>query len=274
MAERFLYHAYAVGFSGQLTKPSSQLIPSQAASALPPAGGYSSARQESFRLLELLSHGGSTSEVRGSLNTKTQENETSATATIQDLNVGNVVLLDSCTAHLSAAHPADGGQPRITPQGSFFQNLRVAGRTIELESRVDLYTTLDTFAKLSEHYEKDKPYHDRFLEEAFVGNEGALHEKQRKFFSWRNIKKTDKLPASKGGITVVPLFKVLNPSAPGFHVSGNTITVENFGTIVLGELVISTYERRLTMLHVDLGSGVSACSVGGNGGTTDPPTGN
>ncbi|HEY7392291.1 MAG TPA: choice-of-anchor P family protein [Bryobacteraceae bacterium] len=271
MAERFLYNAHAIGFSGQLTKPANQLIPSQAASALPPAGGYSSARQDSFRYLEVLSHGGSTSEVKGSLNPKTQENETSATATIQDLNVGNVVLLDSCTAQLSSAHPVDGSQPRITPQGSFFQNLRVAGKTIELESRVDIYTTLDTLDKLSEHYKNDKPFRDRFLKEAFVGNEGALHEKQRKYFSWRNIKKTDKLPASTGGIVIVPLFQVLNPSAPGFQVNGNTITVENFGTIVLGELLISAYERRLTMLHVDLGSGASACSVGANGGQADPP---
>jgi hypothetical protein len=76
---------------------------------------------------------------------------------------------------------------------------------------------------------------------------------------------------SKAGTTIVPLFIVLNPSAAGFQVSGNTITVENFGTIVLGELVISDYERRLTMLHADLGSGASACIVGGNGGPTDPP---
>jgi hypothetical protein len=274
MSERFLYHAYAVGFSGQLTKPANHLIRSQAASALPPAGGYSSARQKSYRYLEVLSHGGSTSEVKGSINSKTQENETTATATIQDLKVGNFLLLDSCTAQLSSAHPADGTQPRITPQGSFFQKLRVAGRKIELESRVDIYTTLDTLEKLSVHYEKDKPFRDRFLDEAFVGNESALHEKQRKFFSWRNIKNRDKLPLNKGGVTIVPLFKVLNPSAPGFQVNGNTITVENFGTVVLGELVIGGYERRLTMLHVDLGSGASACSVGSNGAPTDPPSGN
>jgi hypothetical protein len=270
MAERFLYHANAVGFSGQLTRPANKLIPSQAASALPPAGGYSSSSQKSYRYREVLSHGGSTSEVKGSLNPKTQEYETSATATIQKLNVGNVVLLSSCTAKLSSAHPADGSQPRITAQGSFFRNLRIAGTKIALESSVDLYTTLDTLDKLSEHYKNDKPFRDRFLEEAFVGKESALHEKQRKFFSWRNIKNREKLPLTKGGVTIVPLFKVLNPSAPGFHVSGNTVTVENFGTIVLGELIISGYERRLTMLHVDLGSGASACSVSSNGGTTDP----
>jgi hypothetical protein len=272
MATRFLYHAYAVGFSGQLTRPADHLIPSQAASALPPAGGYSSARQESYRLLEILSHGGTTSEVKGSLNPKTQENETSATASIQDLKIGNVVLLDSCTAHLSSAHPTDGGQPRITPQGSFFQNLRIAGRTIELESRVDDYTKFNTFESLRQQYEKDEGFRNRFLQEAFVGNESTLHEKQRKFFSWRNIdrNKTAELPVTKSGATIVPLFVVRNPSAPGFQVSGNTILVENFGTIVLGELVISRYERRLTMLHVDLGSGASSGDVGCNGGQADP----
>jgi len=231
-------------------------------------GGYGSARQEPYRLLEYISHGGSTSEVKGSRNPRTGQNETSATATIRDLNIDNVVLLDSCTAQLSSAHPGD--EPRISPQGSFFQNLRVAGRTIELESRVDLYSTLDTLKKLSDHYKNDAPFRRQFLEEAFVGNEGALHEKQRKFFSWRNITNKDTLPSNKAGATIVPLFKVLNPSAPGFHVSGNTITVENFGTVVLGELVIGGHERRLTMLHVDLGSGLSACAVGSNGGTTDP----
>jgi hypothetical protein len=38
--------------------------------------------------------------------------------------------------------------------------------------------------------------------------------------------------------------------------------------------VISAYERRVTMLHVDMGSpmdgSIDAASVDGNGGTTDP----
>src|SRR5262252_2016568 len=98
MASRFLFHAYAVGVSGRFTRPVDQLIQSQAASALPPTGGYSSAREQPYQLFEIFSHGGATSEATGSRNPATQNNETSVTATVQDVNIENVVLLESCTA--------------------------------------------------------------------------------------------------------------------------------------------------------------------------------
>ena len=276
MAIRFLYRAYGIGISGKITRPVDKPIESQANSALPPAGGYSSARQDRYQLLEILSHGGTVSEATGSDNPTTGDHETSVTATVQNLNIGNVLLADSFTAHLTSRHPASGGPPKIIPQGSFFDNLQIAGRKIELESRVDEYGKLDTLEQLRQHYKADAGFRDRFLKEAYVGNESALHHKQHKYFPWRNVKNTAELPVSNATeVTIVPLFIVLNRSAPGFQVNGNTITVENFGTIVLGELVIGGYERRLTMLHVDLGSPtegtVSCCSVVGNGTTTDPP---
>jgi len=50
--------------------------------------------------------------------------------------------------------------------------------------------------------------------------------------------------------------------------------VDNFGTVVLGELIIGAYQRRLTMLHAELGSPtggkMSSAIVDGNGGSTDP----
>jgi hypothetical protein len=276
MISRFQYRAYAIGVSGQITRPINHLIQSQAVSGLSPAGGYSSAKQEAYRLLEILSHGGSTSEVTGNHNAKTGNYETSVTATMQGLNIGNVLLLESCTAYLSLIHPADGGQPRIAPRGSFFRNLRIAGQEIELESRVEDYsTTLDTFDGLRKRYKDDAEFRERFLKEAHVGKENELHEKQHKYFPWRNITDTAELPVSKGTEkTAVPLFIVKNKSAPGFHVSGNVITVENFGSVIIGELVISGYERRLTMLQANLGSptdgNLSCAVVEGNGGGGDP----
>ncbi len=276
MISRFQYHGYAIGISGQITRPINQLVSSQAVSALAPVGGYSSAKQEGYRLLEILSHGGVTSEVTGNHNATTGNYETSVTATMHGLNIGNVLLLESGTAYLSLIHPPDGGQPRIAPRGSFFRNLRIAGQEIELESRVDDYSnTLDTMDGLRKRYKEDAEFRERFLKEAHVGKENELHEKQRKYFPWRNITDKAELPVSKAQEkTVVPLFIVKNPSAPGFHVSGNVITVENFGTVVIGELVIGGFGRRLTMLHADLGSptdGDLSCIVAeGNGGGGDP----
>jgi hypothetical protein len=286
---RFLFHANAIGVTGQIHRPVSHLIPS-VASALPPGGGYNNAKQDPGEFLEIYSHGGATTATTGNQK-QNGDAVTTAIATVHGLNIRNVVLLDSVTASLSSLHPADGSQARFNTQGSFFQNLRIAGHEIELESRIDLYGKLATLADLCEaykentyskgegHFKKEFVFQNQFLEDAFapghVGKEKALHEKQHKYFPYRDLKKTEDLPCSRStGVTIVPLFIVKNPSEPGFHVSGNVITVENFGTVVLGELIISAYERRLTMLHAELGSPVggmvSACSLDGNGGGVDP----
>jgi hypothetical protein len=270
---RFLFHASAIGITGQITRPVDRPIPSQA-SALPPAGGYASARQDPDKVLEIYSHEGASTEVTGNDN-QAGDHETTATATVQALNIGNVVLLDSCTAYLSSIHPADGSQARFNTQGSFFKNLRIAGREIQLESRVDLHGTFATLDQFRKQYKESADFRKQFLQDAFSGNEGALHEKQRKYFPWRKWTNTNDLPVSKSlGVTIVPLFIVKNPSEPGFHVSRNVITVDNFGTIVLGELIIGAYQRRLTMLHAELGSPtegrMSAAAVDGNGGGVDP----
>jgi hypothetical protein len=277
MASRFLYNAYAVGFSGHITRPQNEVISSQAVSALAPAGGYSSACQPPYKLLGIVSHEGTTSETVGTIDPLTLSHDTSVIATVRGLNIRNVVLLESCTASLNSVHPVDGAPPRISVQGSVFHNLWVAGRKIELESRVDLYTELDTLDKLRQRYEdeKDPAFRERFLEEAHAGKEHTLPEKLRKFFPWRKLTEPRELPVSKGtGTVIVPLFIVLNPSAPGFIVRGNVIYVENFGSITLGELIITSYERRVTMLQVEMGSstGGNMCAAigAGNGGTTDP----
>jgi hypothetical protein len=274
MASRFMYHAYAIGLAGQFRRPIHDVIPSQAVSALAPGGGYSHARHEPHHFHEIFSHQGVASKASGTLNPHTGNHETSVTASVRGLNIDHVLHLDLCTAHLRSVHPPKG-QPHITPHGSFFENLRIAGRRITLESRVDDYHRLDTLEKLSEHYKTDPQFQARYLKDAFVGNEKSLHEKQHPFFPWRNATNTADLPVTGAHkLAIVPLFVVTNPSGPGFHVSGNVITVDDFGTIVLGEMVISGHERRITMLRVELGSptdGSMCVGIGNSNGTdTDP----
>jgi len=166
-----------------------------------------------------------------------------------------------------------GNQASVKLEGSF-QNLRIAGRTIQLESRADIYNRFGTLGALSDQFKSAPGFRAQFLRDGFVGNEGALLEKERKYFPWRQLQNPMELPVSRTGKTVVPLFAVLNPSEPGFHVSGNVITVEDFGTIVLGELTIGPHERRLTMLHAELGSPAEgfliAADGDGNGTNNDP----
>ena len=270
MVSRFVYRAHAIGLSGHITKPIVRPIPSRAVSALSPGGGHSTASHPGDEIEGIFSHRGATSEARGAQNGN--QCETLVTATVKELRIEDKLSLDSCWMQLESVH-SEGKQASIKPAGSF-ENLQIAGRTIRLESRADIYNSLDTLEALSEQYKNDPEFRTQFLREAFVGNESALLEKERKYFPWRQLQNPMELPVSRTGKTVVPLFAVLNPSEPGFHVSGNVITVEDFGTIVLGELTIGPHERRLTMLHAELGSPAEgfliAADGDGNGTNNDP----
>ncbi len=271
---RYLFHAHAVALSGRITRPFEELIDVQAPSALPPNGGLSSGRKRSYRLRGILSHQGAHSKTTGSFNREAKKHETLATATVQGFNLCDTVLADDITARITSIHEVEG-EHRITPQGSAFLNLRVAGRVIELEDNVDLYHELDTLEKVRENYRNNtNDFRTKFDAQGFVGRRADLPENRWRYFPWCHRPSTGDLPGYDRGVTIVPLFIVKNPSAPGFEVHGNVIRVENFGRIHLGELVISGARRRLTMLHVDLGSptegDITASSVDGNGGTTDP----
>ena len=272
---RYLFHAHAVGLSGRITRPFEELIDVQAASALPPTGGLSSGHQQNYRLRGILSHQGASSKATGSFNAETNANETLATATVQGLNLCDTILAEDITARITSVHLRNG-EHRITPHGSGFTNLRIAGRDIQLIDNVDLYHKLDTLEKVREYYKNNtEDFKTNFDRHAFVGQEADLPEKKRRYFPWCGKERTNVLPEHSSGFTIVPLFVVTNPSAPGFEVHGNVIHVENFGRIHLGELIISGSRRRLTMLHVDLGSptegAVDAASVDGNGTQNDPP---
>lgn len=271
---RFLYHAEATGISGRITQPFDKTIEVQAPSALPPAGGFSSNCARNFELCGLVSYRELRTVVSGTFVERTESHETAASATIEGLNINDVVRAEIITARITSVHSAtQDRQPNITPIGSHFEGLRIAGRTIELQSNVSRYAELDTLQALRERYDKDNTFRDTLNEELQRGKEDKLEERKRIFFPWRRCKKND-FPEYHG-VTIVPLFTVKNKSEPGFTVVGNVIHVANFGHIHLGELVISAYERRLTMIDVYLGSPfegrISGGGVGGNGGQTEPP---
>ncbi|HXF25963.1 MAG TPA: hypothetical protein VN610_01750 [Bryobacteraceae bacterium] len=275
MGGRFLYHAQAVGLSGRIVRPFDALVKAQAASALSSSGGYSSARRREYHLKQVFSHQATYTEATGSFNAKGDSHDTSATATIEEFNVGGVVKVELGVARISSSHAVSGDrEPSISPQGTFLRHLTIAGNKIELESLVDDFHELDTLSKVRDRYKQDKAFREKFDSAAFVGRQSAIEdEKKHKYFPWRSRKPSDQLPEYRG-LTIVPLFIIKNPSSPGFNVHGNTVHVDNFGRIQLGEMVIGSHERRVTLIHVDLGSPTeghfTACGVVGNGGATDP----
>lgn len=127
----FLYHALASGVSGQITLPFQHVIQVQAPSALPFTGGYSSSRTEGFRYEHILSFSSAHTVTTGSECGKFFH--TLGTATIEGLNILDVVTADRVVARLASKYPKDNGDRSFTFAGSHFDNLRIAGCPVEVK---------------------------------------------------------------------------------------------------------------------------------------------
>jgi len=126
----FLYHALATGVSGHITLPFQHSIAVQAPSALPFIGGLSSSRVEGYRLEQILSFASAESSTVGSENREFFN--TLATATVERLNIQNVLTADRVVARLASKYAKETGERSTTFAGSHFENLRIAGCPIEV----------------------------------------------------------------------------------------------------------------------------------------------
>jgi hypothetical protein len=266
---RFHYHAHAIALAGEVTHPFHEIIDVQAPATIPSMGGISSSHAERYRLPGIVMHHGARSRASGKHNPEAKTHEAMAHVGVEGLNIEDVLTVDFVTAHLTAIYHADHGddqEPEITPRGSMFHRLRIAGRDIILEPNVDLYHELNTMAKVKKAYsDNTNGFKDALDRDAFIGQEPVLPKSHYRFFPWRTCKPAGDLP-QRHGHTVVPLFVVKNADEPGvFEVRGNVVYVPNFGRIHLGEMVITPYERRVTMIYADLGSPADADLAAGSG---------
>ena len=73
--------------------------------------------------------------------------------------------------------------------------------------------------------------------------------------------------------TIVKSIRWAGAPYPGATIDHHSVIVPDFGTIYFGEILISSFSRRLTMLRVDLGSpvgGFVACGEVENNGIWSP----
>jgi len=276
---RFHYHAHAIALAGEVTHPFQEIIDVQAAATIPPMGGISSSHRKRYRLPSIVMHHGARSKATGKHNPEARIHEAMAYAAVEGLNIEHVVTADFITAHITATFHTDRGPDQeleVTPRGSMFHRLRIAGHDINLVPNVDQYHELDTLAKVKQAYSGNKKgFRDAFDRDCCVGQVDALPATHHRFFPWSKRKPNGELPTYNGH-TIVPLFTVQNEDVPGvFTVKGNVIDVANFGRIHLGEMVITPNERRVMMIHADMGSpedaDLSVCCVCGGSGPLDPP---
>lgn len=130
MEKTFLYHALATGVSGKVTLPFHELIEVQGASALPFTGGHSSSRVHGFNYRDIFSFASASTLTTGSESSDSYN--TLATATVEGLNILNVLTADRVVTRIASKYVKGTGEQSATFVGSGFENLRIVGNRVEI----------------------------------------------------------------------------------------------------------------------------------------------
>jgi hypothetical protein len=239
----FHFQASAVGVAGKLRDPYHELIPAHATAALPDIGGVAYAHVSHFRQ-RFVSFRDARSEIIGSEKSNGELHSTLIQATVEGLNIMDMVTADRIVARLVSKHGR--GEPSITPVGSYFENLRIAGERVRVNLATDTFDRLGTFTSLA----------------------NAAAEKEEDVCALLDVLDGKPFGGDKRIVsgTLAPRVSLRRC---GVTTERNVVTVPGFGTVRLAQIHISEYWRRVTMVVVEMGSPpdgqVSAAGVQGDG---------
>jgi hypothetical protein len=292
----FAFNASAVAFGARFEQPDNSIIPSQASVALAPTGGEGYETVRNFNYKGVITFDEASVYVSGS--THGTVRNTLASVTIKNLNVLNLLHVDLLSSRITSRHEAGKDEGEITFHGSSADNLRIGGKEVKVNFNHDFYSRFSTHEKLltalSKPGEDDVPGMAQLLSHDMEKCGCKIEESRRKTlaqlladrFCWDPSEKAPKDPNvihsslvdSIDDINVVndADFKNRADLRAQFPVrrNGYVVTVSEFGSIKIGEVIIKRGERRLNLLRFDLGCpfvGNATCgSVTTNGLETVP----
>lgn len=252
----FLYNAEGTAIGGVFRRPFVDVMESQAATSLAVTGGVGSVRKTNFNYRDVVSFTEASTEVMGSRDTDGGTYNSLVSTTIIGLNIADMVTADRIVARISTTNSAADSETRVSPAGSEFVGLRVAGQPINPELDLPLFSELDTSAKFKDRYKRDKDFKEDMRARFLWGKlEDNAPEFLKARYKWQSD--PDALPESKG-IMPCSLVKTLGNVSGGLKVYGNVIVVPDFGTIYFAEYHVKESARRLTMMRLQLGSPMEA----------------
>jgi len=233
----FHYHGCGHALSGRFTRPFDELIDVQAASSLPVTGGHGNSRVENFRFREFVSFKKGYTHVSGAHQADDNSNNTLVTATVEGLNIMDILTADRVVARLYSKHPAGEPEGFVTMVGSKFENLKIAGYDVNVDLDCALFENIRTFKEAQKAFENNASFRKIALDPFHNGSELQAQ--------------------GPNGAFVCSLIKEMDTTCPCVKRVGHCFYVQGFGKIFLGELMIVHAQRTLTMIRLELGSAVS-----------------
>jgi len=249
--ERFHdYHAEAHVLSGDLQRPVEQKIERHSPVVLKDRrGGHLTRFADKVNIEGLISFASGHTRVSGSRSLKHKGWLTLSTATVQGLNVFEIITADRLVSQVSTDHPyKEGHEPQVSFLGTQFQNLQVSGFRAEL--------TLN-FGICGERPADDRPYFrsPKFLDsvktqtETFAKASGlpselkAGYDEKLKYIETL-IKACDKPDNGlHKPVTCSLVEKIGSIPIAGVQSFGNVLLIPEFGSVTLGEIEVSEVLR-------------------------------
>ena len=197
---------------------------------------------------------------------------TVATSVIEGFNVLEVFSADRIVSQISSAHPIDGAVPEVSFIGTRFENLRIAGQKVELDTNFDI---LGPRPAPDASYFDNQNVMDRMeLQYKSLSTDPELPDWAQE----RYPRDKEQWRATDNPNVDIARCSLVN-HVNGWQTSfGHVIQVPHFGKFFLGELQVKrekatkprdydTYSINLTMVRMELGSGTSGQGSGGTTGT-------
>lgn len=195
-----------------------------------------------------------------------QEDLTSTTTAAADLagltvgnNQGPFFKAARVRAALISRSPDGSGEPRIVPaRETSISGVSINGHGLAVTLNLRLFQVADTYSKLLTAAEDAKLVRTARRNLAMsVSLEG------------QPVPSRPRLVSAAGTIytTIVREIRWTGRPFPGARIEEHTVVVPDFGRIFFGELLISSSERRLTMVRFELGSPLRGFVGGGDVGS-------
>jgi hypothetical protein len=168
-----------------------------------------------------------------------------AESSIEGLAIGKRLFLERAGAHLKTVYRSGDGQPTITPLKAEIKGLVIDGVrfTVSLSTKaIASFGTCDQFRRACQHGE---PFHETH------GN---------RFLSFRDGRRDGQTVKDCSVYSLVDRITWKGQLPEGAEVSedSHVIVWPDFGKVILGEMLISDFSRRLTMVRLELGSPIEA----------------
>jgi hypothetical protein len=293
---QYIYSSSAYALAGEFYRPVRKSVPVQGGTVLGTSGGYYSQRLGKYFLDDLVSFESAQVEVGGSYDACHDFQTTYFTSVIEGLNIANMVTADRVVARTMVYSPAKNydGEHTFDITGSYFDNLRIAGKKIDVSLNTGAFHAVNSYSELVKKCENREADELLFLNSFRDSSENELKRLEEQCHPLRGLsqwvsdwkKDENRSPREhylcsaanhlnlEQQVTKNSELKNSELNNPELQSFGGVIFIHKFGVVRLAEVLVSQRTRRLTMLTVQMGSvgsGTVTCATGSTGGGNGLP---